>query len=86
MVVCKYQLNILEATTIYLPQNHKVVYCESIDNKAFIWVEQENFDKLNPFRFEVFATGQEFDLNPTHCGTFITKFGFVGHVYAMGEY
>ena len=85
MVVCKYQLNILEATTIYLPKNHKVIYCESIDNKAYIWIEQDD-GKLSPFRFEVFATGQDFEPNPKHCGTFITQFGFVGHVYAMGEY
>lgn len=84
MVVYKYQLNIIEPTTIYLPKNHKFLHCTSIDNKAFAWIELGE-GELKPYQFIVYATGEGFDTPFRHCGTFITQFGFVGHIYFMGE-
>lgn len=82
-VVYKYELSPLTCLDVELPMNYKVVKVGEIENRFFIWIEQEldaGADLL--VKFSIVGTGQ---LIPNrfgnHVGTILATGGFVWHVY-----
>jgi len=86
-VIWKYEIEVSDNHILIIPAHSEILHLGVQNDRAYIWVKVNPFNKGVKRDFKVVGTGHPIEDDPDttliYIGSFQFTFGFVGHVFEI---